>query len=119
MHAQGQQPREKGVLCVNKNDQKKPTSPLTLRDDEFGDDDIDDQDMANAGRRLCPTQYLSLYILIKQTAKGMDFSHVDDFDTSLRPSTKGRSTIEQSGWNPERLENGKWACNHRCKDKTA
>lgn len=22
-------------------------------------------------------------------------------------------------WKPQRLENGKWACNHKCKDKAA
>ena len=24
---------------------------------------------------------------------------------------------ESPDWNSERLENGKWACNHKCKDK--
>ena len=59
----------------------------------------------------------------------MDFSHIDDFDPrskqgklkQLRPSLVGSRATgnEQTVWNPERLENGKWACNHKCKDKTA
>ena len=59
----------------------------------------------------------------------MDFSHIDDFDPrseqgkvkQLRPSLVGSKAAgnEQTAWNPERLENGKWACNHKCKDKTA
>ena len=59
----------------------------------------------------------------------MDFSHIDDFDPGseqgklkqLRPSLERSKATgnEQTVWNPERLENGKWACNHKCKDKTA
>lgn len=56
----------------------------------------------------------------------MDFSHIDEFDPSskqgkLKPSVRESKVTgsEQIAWNPERLENGKWACNHRCKDKTA
>ena len=58
----------------------------------------------------------------------MDFSHIDDFEprseeekfVRLRPSLVGSRIIgyEQTAWNPERLENGKWACNHKCRDKT-
>ena len=59
----------------------------------------------------------------------MDFSHIDDFDPrlkqvkskQLKPSVleSKASKTEQTAWNPERLGNGKWACNHKCKDKTA
>ena len=56
----------------------------------------------------------------------MDFSHVDDSDpgskqAKLKPSVEKMKTTAtaQTAWNPERLGNGKWACNHKCKDKTA
>lgn len=83
------------------------TSPETLEDDEFGDDDFQDQEVINA-------------------VKQMDFSHIDEFEPRLKQrklkqdvrETKA-SRGEQNAWNPEMLENGKWACNHKCKDKTA
>ena len=60
--------------------------------------------------------------------KEMDFSHIDDFDPrpkkgklkQLEPSLAERRAIgnEQTAWKPERLGNGKWACNHKCRDKT-
>lgn len=59
------------------------------------------------------------------TVKQMDFSHIDEFDprseqTKLQPSAREikATGIERNAWNPERLENGRWACNHKCKDKT-
>lgn len=59
----------------------------------------------------------------------MDFSHIDEFDSrskqgkfkQLKPGvleSKANKT-EHTAWNPEKLGNGKWACNHKCKDKTA
>ena len=55
----------------------------------------------------------------------MDFTHVDEFDSRLKQrklkqnvQESKASRSEQNAWNPERLENGKWACNHKCKDKT-
>lgn len=57
--------------------------------------------------------------------KEMDFSHIDEFDpesTQMRPKASAQENkaagTQQTAWNPERLENGKWACNHKCKDKT-
>ena len=56
--------------------------------------------------------------------KEMDFSHIDDFDPRSKQGklkqirlSKAPGT-EKTAWNPEKLENGKWACNHKCKDKT-
>ena len=58
--------------------------------------------------------------------KEMDFSHIDDFDPrskqeKVKPSVRESKATgtEPIARNPERLENGNWACNHRCKDKTA
>ena len=33
--------------------------------------------------------------------------------------SKKQVDTKQTAWNPEKLENGKWACNHKCKDKNA
>ena len=61
--------------------------------------------------------------------KEMDFSHIDEFDSRSKQGkfkqlksgvleSKANKT-EHTAWNPEKLGNGKWACNHKCKDKTA
>lgn len=65
-------------------------------------------------------------MLILHPVKQMDFSHIDEFEPRLKQrklkqdvrETKA-SRGEQNAWNPEMLENGKWVCNHKCKDKTA
>jgi len=82
------------------------TSPATLEDDEFAEGEIDDQAMVNA-------------------AAGTDFNHIDHLDMDLngRKTNSGlqgreKRGAEQPAWNPERLDNGKFGCNHKCKDKT-
>ena len=46
-----------------------------------------------------------------------------DFVASLPEHTlpiernKKQADTEKPSWNPEKLENGKWACNHKCRDK--
>jgi hypothetical protein len=76
--------------------------------DEFGDASIGDADLA--------------------LAEIGGFEDIDDFDDDSGPS-KGnpRKMQKQSHTNedvarefePRQLENGKWACNHACKDKTS
>lgn len=82
------------------------TSPATLEDDEFAEGEINDQDLVNV-------------------AAGLEFNHIDHLNThpkgakkSAQSQSRNRTSAPQSGWTPERLENGKWACNHKCKDKT-
>jgi len=76
--------------------------------DEFGDAAIDDADLALA-------------------EKG-GFEDIDDFDDDLGPidgnakkKQKRSDTNEDVAkeFEPRQLDNGKWACNHACKDKTA
>ena len=83
--------------------------------DEFGDDDVPDFD------------------LIKAAAVNCDFVHIDDLSRqqqyskhtaqsagSKRRKTNQGSRVEQTEEPPAvRLENGRWPCKHRCKDKTA
>jgi hypothetical protein len=54
---------------------------------------------------------------------GIEFEDIESFDPKskqrrIAPGSKQVNT-EQTVWNPERLGNGKWACNHKCKEKTA
>jgi hypothetical protein len=76
--------------------------------DEYGDAAIDDADLA--------------------LAEKSGFDDIDDFDDDLGPSNgNAKKKQKQSHTNedvakefePRQLDNGKWACNHACKDKTA
>jgi hypothetical protein len=74
--------------------------------DEFGDASIDDADLV--------------------LAENGGFENIDDFDDEARPNSKAprkkqkvsnTQDVETASQEPRQLENGKWACNHNCKDK--
>jgi hypothetical protein len=74
--------------------------------DEFGDAGIDDADLA--------------------LAENGGFENIDDYDDEARPNSKAprkkqkvsnTQDFETVSQEPHQLENGKWACNHNCKDK--
>ncbi|KAF2468631.1 uncharacterized protein BDR25DRAFT_394820 [Lindgomyces ingoldianus] len=82
--------------------------------DEFGLDGIDDDD------------------LVKASFGDLDFDHIENYanpnhaltrkNTTNNTSTKGKGkslekSVEEDEYEPKQLENGKWACNHKCKDK--
>ena len=52
-----------------------------------------------------------------------NFHHIDTFDrrSAITSDQVFRDTggDDESLWTPKQLESGKWACNHKCKDKTA
>ena len=75
---------------------------------------------------LAPLPFSVSKALKMRLVEEMSFSHIDEFDPRLKqmklksnPVEYKAAETELSTWIPERLENGKWACNHRCKDKTA
>lgn len=95
--------------------------------DIFDGDDLDFEDFLATGAFLCYEQY-ELDSL--KTGEGTDCADIDDrasrppYDISHatavsesimqdRPGEQARDIEE-----PTRLENGRWACNHKCKDKT-
>jgi hypothetical protein len=76
--------------------------------DEFGDAAIDDADLALA------------------EIGGLE--DIDDFDDDLGPSKGNAKKKQKNSYTnedaakevePRQLDNGKWACNHACKDKTS
>jgi hypothetical protein len=76
--------------------------------DEYGDAAVDDSDLA--------------------LAEKSGFDDIGDFDDDLGPSNgntkkkqKQSHTSEDVAkeFEPRQLDNGKWACNHACKDKTS
>lgn len=62
-------------------------------------------------------------ILTSVLAEEMDFNDIDDLKLESKPTkqfpgTKQYPQAEQTAWAPAKFDNGKWACNHKCKDKT-
>jgi ATP-dependent DNA helicase HFM1/MER3 len=93
----------------------KPSRKRSATSDDFGDDGIDDD------------------ALVKASFGDLEFEHIENFanptdsitrkNTAKNKSTKlnNQSMTTQSESNdadePIQLANGKWACNHPCKDK--
>lgn len=90
----------------------------SVASDDFGDGDLDDD------------------ALVKASCGDLDFEHIDNFadpmDAITRSKTaknkpakeKGRAKAaaannEDDDPAPVQLSNGKWSCNHKCKDKEA
>jgi hypothetical protein len=80
--------------------------------DEFGDNSLDDGDLLQAAGGI----------------SDLDFAHIDNYGTELSAqtmkitskSTRPKQTGELTTmWEPKQFDNGKWACNHACKDKNA
>jgi ATP-dependent DNA helicase HFM1/MER3 len=87
--------------------------------DDYGDDEIDDNELLN------------------MPLDGLEFDDIDNFantaNTAARNSalnhasnnekagarTTNTATDDDREQGPVQLDNGKWACNHKCKDKTA
>ncbi|KAK6441428.1 ATP-dependent DNA helicase MER3 [Oleoguttula sp. CCFEE 5521] len=78
--------------------------------DEFGDAGLEDAD----------------FVL----AEVVDYANIDDYDDTVVPSKSAKGPAKSQRktsnvasaareWAPQQLENGKWACGHACKDKTA
>lgn len=84
----------------------------SVASDDFGDLDLDDD------------------ALVKASCSDLDFDHIDNFadpvDAITRSNTaknkpakdRGHARVENDpGPAPVRLSNGRWCCNHKCKDK--
>lgn len=86
--------------------------------DEFDDGGIDDDDLAEVSFQDLDFDHIDNYanptdaLTRKNTAKNRP-----KIGSTKRP-TRTRSPYEDDD-EPKQLENGKWACNHKCKDKHA
>ncbi|KAK2802099.1 hypothetical protein FQN50_007463 [Emmonsiellopsis sp. PD_5] len=92
------------------NDIPKKGATVHKDIDEFGDDSLDDVDLLAAAEDM---EYMS----IDESDDSDPFQSV----STSRKVTSGKTTLEvaaSKAEEPVQLENGKWACNHRCKDKT-
>lgn len=101
---------------------RRSTTPSTAQHDrspnadEFGDDVLEEDDLLTA-----------LY-----GTGGTEFQHIDTFDatkesrsyakptsatTSAAQKAERQASESQEEWHPTQLRNGRWECNHKCKDK--
>ena len=101
------------------------------QNDDFIDDEIDDEDLIAAG--MFPHQDYELCSHVSADSTGFRF--IEEFSSEMTPQSHSSQsglppsrqpahthhfmTQTKTPWNPVQLENGKWACNHKCKDKTA
>ncbi|KAF2110578.1 Sec63 Brl domain-containing protein [Lophiotrema nucula] len=103
-------------MSKRRSDNAAPGRRASGTSDEFGDDGINDDE------------------LMKATVGDLDFDHIENYanptESITRKNTaqnkaskeKVKPQAKPSGdynHEPRQLENGKWACNHRCKDKQA
>jgi ATP-dependent DNA helicase HFM1/MER3 len=122
--SQSDTPPHQSNMSKRRADTTKPVRKPSTTSDEFGDDDIDDDTLAKAA------------------LGDLEFDHIENYanpidtitrkNTSMNKSTEAKSTAknksiskstdataDDDGQDPARLANGKWACNHPCKDRNA
>ncbi|KAI9758830.1 MAG: hypothetical protein M4579_002776 [Chaenotheca gracillima] len=91
-------------------DNRPPQQRNNSDDEDFGDEDFDETDF--------------------DIAPGVEFTHIDAMDNITSETRKtsrpnqiprgiGEHDVDNDIVKPSRAEGGKWACNHKCKDKTA
>lgn len=111
--AQSQQADRIGVHAEGSKSRGREVS------EDFGVDGLDDEDFYQAA----------------EGAGDLEFPHIDtildDENALMRQNTAANSAKKrqhrveaeeddtQEEWQPKKLPNGKWACNHKCKDKTS
>jgi ATP-dependent DNA helicase HFM1/MER3 len=111
-------------MSKRRTENAKASRKSTVASDDFGDDGLDDD------------------TLVKAACGDLKFDHIEAYPDPLAPTThgynakikshKGKETgqskivkglpetlIKESTNNATRLPNGKWACNHPCKDREA
>ena len=81
-------------------------SELIDLEEELCDDELDDSDLVAAADAI---EFQPLEVFEAAT-------HVIARDSTYQERKLSRKTEEE--YEPKRLQNGKWACNHKCKDKT-
>lgn len=96
----------------------RPARKPSTTSDDFGDDGIDDEALVTASFGDLDFDHIDNYpdptaaITRKNTAKNKSVGKQAKIDTKA-------STNADHHQEPAQLPNGKWACCHKCKDKTA
>lgn len=97
------------------------TAAQLLDRDEFEDEDLDDMEFRKAGKSDKTSRILPVN-LDRRVADEFEFNDIDAYDVRRPKHELGKqkpTSNEDTGmdWKPGKLRNGKWACNHKCKDK--
>lgn len=107
------------------NDASKSTRPSN-RGDIFEDDDYADDDFLAAGRKAISTTRCLLTIYLAEEIDLNERPSNLSFSKSLNPILNSSSRMRRNDpfsdneqQQPEVLVNGKYKCNHKCKDKSA
>ena len=80
--------------------------PAAFGEDEFLDSDFDEQ------------EFMALAAANEVVDRRIANSGLGSTQLQCNPMQSLRKAINAEVWNPVQLENGKWACNHKCKDKS-
>lgn len=111
-----------------RNGTKSAGLEVNLDSDKIYDDGVDDQDFSDAGMNFCerPTSRRAMTDL--HSVRNIEFQPIDAFERNntgnrtnrdrglIVPAFFGRKADPE--WKAIQLANGKWACNHKCKDKS-
>ncbi|KAI4710905.1 hypothetical protein J4E89_004495 [Alternaria sp. Ai002NY15] len=111
-------------MSKRRTDTARPSRKVSATSDDYGDGDVDDDALVNASFRDLDFDHIENYadpidsITRKNTAKNKVTKNKDD-GKSKRLARPFDTTAEQDDPEPVQLANGKWACNHPCKDRSA
>jgi ATP-dependent DNA helicase HFM1/MER3 len=93
-------------------------SHKSSKNDDFDDDKIDDDDLVQASFGDLAFDHIENFanptdaLTQKNTAKNASKK------TAAKAKERSKS-LDEDEYEPQQLPNGKWACNHKCKDKSA
>ncbi|KAI4686006.1 uncharacterized protein J4E88_003843 [Alternaria novae-zelandiae] len=111
-------------MSKRRTETTRPSRKASATSDDYGDGDVDDDALVNASFRDLDFDHIENYadpidsITRKNTAKNKTTKNKDD-EKSKRIVRPIDTTAEQDDLEPVQLANGKWACNHPCKDRSA
>lgn len=104
------------AAAMRARDGKRSEAKQRETSEDFAADSLEDEDFLQAA----------------EGTGDLEFQHIDTLlgeDSNTRKNTAANSGKKrqqraeenpiQEDWQPTRLPNGKWACNHKCKDKTS
>ena len=80
--------------------------PAACGEDEFLDSDFDEQ------------EFIALAAANEVVDRRIANTGLASTQSHCKPVQSLKGAINAEAWNPVQLKNGKWACNHKCKDKS-
>jgi ATP-dependent DNA helicase HFM1/MER3 len=87
--------------------------------DDYGDDEIDDNELLNMPLDGLEFDDIDNFANIANTAARNSALNHKSNKEKARARTTNTAMDDDHEQGPVQLDNGKWACNHKCKDKTA